>query len=49
MKCVADPDAPDANSFKNKDYEFYTLKNFVRLTRMSQGVVVKAYNACRAE
>jgi hypothetical protein len=46
---VSDPDAPDADSFKNKDYEFYALKNFVRLTRMSHGVVVKTYNACRAE
>lgn len=46
---VADPDAPDADSFKNKDFEFYALKNFVRLTRMSHGVVVKTYNACRAE
>jgi|SRR6185312_4072988 len=46
---IADPDAPDADSFKNKDYEFYALKNFVRLTRMSHGVVVKTYNACRAE
>ncbi|MGB7280246.1 MAG: hypothetical protein WBD15_21195 [Pseudolabrys sp.] len=46
---VADPDAPDADSFKNKDYEFYALKNFVRLTRMSHGVVVKTYNVCRAE
>ena len=46
---VADPDAPDAGSFKNKDYEFYALKNFVRLTRMSHGAVVKTYNACRAE
>jgi hypothetical protein len=46
---VADPDAPDADSFKNKDYEFYALKNFVRLTRMSHGVVVKTYNACRTE
>ena len=46
---VADHDAPDADSFKNKDYEFYALKNFVRLTRMSHGVVVKTYNACRAE
>jgi hypothetical protein len=46
---VADPDAPDADSFKNKDYEFYALKNFVRLTKMSHGVVVKTYNACRAE
>jgi len=46
---VADPDAPDADSFRNKDYEFYALKNFVRLTRKSHGVVVKTYNACRAE
>jgi hypothetical protein len=46
---VADPDAPDADSFKNKDYEFYALENFVRLTRMSHGVVVKTYNACRPE
>lgn len=46
---AADPDAPDADSYKNKDYEFYALKNFVRLTRMSHGVVVKTYNACRAE
>ena len=46
---VADPDAPDADSFRNKDYEFYALKNFVRLTKMSHGVVVKTYNACRAE
>ena len=46
---VVDPDAPDADSFRNKDYEFYALKNFVRLTRMSHGVVVKTYNACRAE
>jgi hypothetical protein len=40
---------PDADSFKNKDYEFYALENFVRLTRMSHGVVVKTYNACRPE
>jgi hypothetical protein len=46
---TGDPDAPDVNSFKNKDYEFYALKNFVRLTRFSHGVVVKTYNACRAE
>jgi len=46
---VADPDGPDADSFKNKDYEFYALKNFIRLTRMSHGVVVKTYNACRVE
>jgi hypothetical protein len=46
---VADPDAPDADSFKNKDYEFYALKTFITLTRKSHGVVVKTYNACRAE
>jgi hypothetical protein len=46
---TADPDAPDADSFKNKDYEFYALKAFITLTRKSHGVVVKSYNACRAE
>jgi hypothetical protein len=46
---VADPDAPDADSFKNKDYEFYALKAFIALTRKSHGVVVKTYNACRVE
>ena len=46
---VADPDAPDADSFSNKDYEFYALKAFITLTRKSHGVVVKTYNACRAE
>ena len=46
---VADPDAPDADSFRNKDYEFYALKTFITLTRKSHGVVVKTYNACRAE
>jgi hypothetical protein len=46
---TADPDAPDADSFSNKDYEFYALKAFITLTRKSHGVVVKTYNACRAE
>ena len=46
---IADPDAPDADSFKNKDYEFYALKTFITLTHKSHGVVVKTYNACRAE
>ena len=46
---TADPDAPDADSFSNKDYEFYALKAFITLTRKSHGVVVKSYNACRAE
>jgi hypothetical protein len=26
---LADPDAPDADSHKNKDYEFYALKKFI--------------------
>jgi hypothetical protein len=26
---IADPDVPDADSFKNKDYEFYALKAFI--------------------
>ena len=34
---VADPDAPDAESFRNKDYEFYALKNFVRLHENESG------------
>jgi hypothetical protein len=46
---IADPDAPDADSFRNRDYEFYALKTFITLTRKSHGVVVKAYSACRAE
>jgi hypothetical protein len=44
---VADPDAPDADSFKNKDYEFYSLKTFITLTHKSHGVVVKFYDGCR--
>jgi hypothetical protein len=46
---IADPDAPDADSYRNKDYEFYALKTFITLTRKSHGVVVKTYSACRAE
>jgi hypothetical protein len=46
---VADPDVPDADSFKNKDYEFYAQKTYVTLTRKSHGVVVKTYKACRVE
>jgi hypothetical protein len=49
QKLAADPDAPDADNFKNKDYEFYALKTFITLTRKSHGVVVKTYRACRAE
>lgn len=44
---TADPDAPDADSYKNKDYEFYALKKFITLTHKSHGVVVKFYDACR--
>jgi hypothetical protein len=46
---IADPDAPDADSYKNKDYEFYALKTFITLTHKSHGTVVKFYNACRVE
>ena len=46
---VADPDAPDADSFKNNDYEFYALKTFITLTHKSHGVTVKFYSECRAE
>jgi hypothetical protein len=45
---IADPDAPDADSYRNKDYEFYSLKAFTTLTRKSHGVTVKFYDACRA-
>ena len=46
---TADPDAPDADSYKNKDFEFYALKNFITLTHKSHGVVVKTYSTCRVE
>jgi hypothetical protein len=46
---LADPDAPDADSYKNKDYEFYALKTFITLTHKSHGTVVKFYSACRVE
>src|SRR5262245_16602478 len=46
---IADPDAPDADSYKNKDYEFYALKNFITLTHKSHGTVVKFYSACRID
>ena len=46
---IADPDAPDADSYKNKDFEFCALKNFITLTHRSHGVVVKTYSACRVE
>jgi hypothetical protein len=44
---TADPDAPEADSYRNKDYEFYSLKTFITLTHKSHGVVVKFYNACK--
>jgi len=44
---TADPDAPDADSYRNKDYEFYSLKTFTTLTRKSHGVTVKFYDACK--
>ena len=40
---------PDAQSYKNKDYEFYALKKFITLTHKSHGVVVKFYDACRVD
>jgi hypothetical protein len=46
---IADPDAPDGDSYKNKDYEFYALKTFITLTHKSHGAVVKFYNVCRLE
>ncbi len=46
---VADPDAPDADSYKNQDFEFYALKTFITLTHRSHGVVVKFYDRCRRE
>jgi hypothetical protein len=44
---TADPDAPEANSYRNKDYEFYSLKTFTTLTHKSHGVTVRFYNGCR--
>jgi hypothetical protein len=44
---TADPNAPDAYSYRNKDYEFYSLKAYVTLTHKSHGVTVKFYNACK--
>ena len=46
---IADPNAPDADSYKNNDYEFYALKTFITLTHKSHGTVVKFYSACRVE
>ena len=46
---LADPDAPDADSFRNKDYEFYSLGRFTTLTHKSHGVTVKFYDGCRAD
>ncbi len=44
---TADPDAPDADSYRNKDFEFYSLKTYTTLTHKSHGVVVKFYSACK--
>ena len=44
---TADPDAPDADSYRNKDYEVYSLKTFTTLTHKSHGVTVKFYSACK--
>ena len=41
--------AVDADSFRNKDYEFYALKNYVTLMHKSHGTVVKFYSACRVQ
>lgn len=46
---TSDPDAPDADSYRNRDFEFYALKKFVTLTHKSHGVVVKFYDACRVD
>jgi hypothetical protein len=46
---LADPDAPDADSFRNKDYEFYSLGRFITLTHKSHGVIVKVYDRCRVQ
>ncbi len=45
---TVDPDAPDANSYRNKDFEFYSLKTYTTLTHKSHGVTVKFYSACTA-
>ena len=44
---TADPDAPDADSYRNKDYEFYSLKAYTTLTHKNDGVTVKFYSACK--
>jgi hypothetical protein len=44
---TADPDAPDADSYRNKDYEFYSLKAYTTLTHKSHGVTVKFYSGCK--
>ena len=46
---IADRDAPEADSYKNKDYEFYALKKFITLTHKSHGTVVKYYDGCQAD
>jgi hypothetical protein len=44
---TVDPDAPDADSYRNKDFEFYSLKAYTTLTHKSHGVTVKFYSACK--
>jgi hypothetical protein len=44
---TANPDAPEADSYHNKDYEFYSLKTYTTLTHKSHGVTVKFYSACK--
>ena len=46
---IADPDAPDADSYRNKDFEFYALKRYIMLTQRSHGTVVKFYSGCRVQ
>ena len=46
---LADSDASDADSHKNKDYEFYALKKFITLTHKSHGTIVKFYSGCRLD
>ena len=46
---IADRDAPEADSYKNKDFEFYALKKFITLTHKSHGTVVKYYDGCRVD
>jgi hypothetical protein len=44
---TANPEAPEADSYSNKDFEFYSLKAYTTLTHKSHGVTVKFYSACK--